>query len=89
MDSNMCKPLDLIITTIPVPPSCIRPTVAVSHGLKNEDDLTMKLIEIIDRNKIIRHCIQDGEEQHKLMDEWYFLQCAYAQYLNSDTPGLP
>jgi DNA-directed RNA polymerase beta' subunit len=34
-----------------VPPSCIRPTVAMSHGLKNEDDLTAKISEIIERNR--------------------------------------
>lgn len=47
IDSNMCKPSDMIVTCIPAPPSCIRPTVAVSHGLKNEDDLTVKLAEIV------------------------------------------
>lgn len=51
MDAEFCKPIDLLITCIPVPPSCIRPTVAMSHGLKNEDDLTAKISEIIERNK--------------------------------------
>jgi len=47
IDSTLCKPSDMIVTCIPAPPSCIRPTVAVSHGLKNEDDLTVKLAEIV------------------------------------------
>jgi len=51
MDSELCKPIDMMITSVPAPPSCIRPTVAVSHGLKNEDDLTMKIAEIIVRNQ--------------------------------------
>ena len=50
MESELCKPIDMMITSVPAPPSCIRPTVAVSHGLKNEDDLTMKIAEIIVRN---------------------------------------
>jgi DNA-directed RNA polymerase beta' subunit len=54
MDSSMCKPSDLLITCIPAPPSCIRPTVAVSHGLKNEDDLTVKIAEIVQRNNIVK-----------------------------------
>ena len=57
MDSTLCKPADLIIKFMPAPPSCIRPTVAVSHGLKNEDDLTMKLAEIVERNKMIEQGI--------------------------------
>ena len=28
-------------------------------------------------------------EPHKLMEEWFLLQCTVAQYLNADTPGLP
>jgi DNA-directed RNA polymerase beta' subunit len=47
MDGDLCKPEDMIITCIPTPPSCIRPTVAVNHGMKNEDDLTIKLAEIV------------------------------------------
>jgi DNA-directed RNA polymerase III subunit RPC1 len=30
MDQQYCRPSDLIITHIPVPPSCIRPSVAVT-----------------------------------------------------------
>lgn len=28
-------------------------------------------------------------EPHKLIEEWFLLQCTVAQYLNADTPGLP
>ena len=73
MDSEMCKPIDMMITAVPTPPSCIRPTVAVSHGLKNEDDLTMKIAEIIVRNQQIRQGIADGLEPSKLMEDWYLL----------------
>jgi DNA-directed RNA polymerase III subunit RPC1 len=73
MDSELCKPVDMIVTSIPVPPSCIRPTVQVSHGMKNEDDLTVKLAEIVERNKLVRSGIEDGMETHKLMEEWFLL----------------
>jgi DNA-directed RNA polymerase III subunit RPC1 len=73
MDPDLCLPSDLIVKFIPVPPSCIRPTVAVSHGMKNEDDLTIKIAEIVERNRIIMQGITDGLEPHKLIDEWYLL----------------
>jgi DNA-directed RNA polymerase III subunit RPC1 len=57
MDPDLCKPADMMITHIPAPPACIRPTVPVSHGLKNEDDLTMSLSAIIARNEIVREGI--------------------------------
>jgi DNA-directed RNA polymerase beta' subunit len=47
MDPRYCRPSDLIITHIPVPPSCIRPSVAVSQNTTNEDDLTIKLAEVL------------------------------------------
>jgi len=49
MDSNVCKPEDLIFTSIPVPPNCIRPTV-LQGDRKNEDDLTAKICKILKRN---------------------------------------
>lgn len=47
MKKELCRPVDFMITSIPVPPSCIRPSVAMQFGLKNEDDLTCKISEII------------------------------------------
>ena len=47
MDIELCRPVDLIITHIPVPPSCIRPSVPVSENTTNEDDLTIKLAEVL------------------------------------------
>jgi len=38
---------------MPAPPVCIRPSVAVTATIKNEDDLTVKLAEIIATNKEI------------------------------------
>ena len=39
---------ELILTHIPVPPCCIRPSVAMGVGAgSNEDDLTVILSEIV------------------------------------------
>ena len=89
MDEAHCKPVDLMITSIPVPPCCIRPTVAMSHGLKSEDDLTAQMSDIIWRNQEIRRLIDQGVDSSKLNNEWFHLQCSVAQYFNSETPGLP
>jgi DNA-directed RNA polymerase III subunit RPC1 len=53
MNPQFCRPIDLLIFQLPVPPLCIRPSVAVSQTVKNEDDLTVKLSEIIFFNKEI------------------------------------
>jgi DNA-directed RNA polymerase III subunit RPC1 len=60
MDQTICRPSDLIITHIPVPPSCIRPSVAVSQDTSNEDDLTIKLVEILQLNANLKKSLQEG-----------------------------
>mmetsp|Transcript_29477 Transcript_29477/g.44737 ORF Transcript_29477/g.44737 Transcript_29477/m.44737 type:complete len:286 (-) Transcript_29477:3384-4241(-) len=76
MNKDLCRPTDLILTAIPVPPSCIRPTVAVGMGKTNEDDLTMKIREIVERNKSIELGIAEGLEPHRLFEEHYLLSCS-------------
>jgi len=38
---------------LPAPPVCIRPSVSVTQTVKNEDDLTVKIAEIVYYNKEI------------------------------------
>ena len=51
MDGENASPIDLLIKYIPVPPLPIRPTVTMSLEGTNEDDLTIKLREMIYVNK--------------------------------------
>lgn len=62
MNPKFVKPKDLIITQILVPPVCIRPTVELSNGKTNEDDLTIKIYEILRANKTIRKLIEEGKD---------------------------
>ena len=78
MNSKFCRPIDLLIFQLPVPPLCIRPSVAVSQTVKNEDDLTVKLSEIIFFNKEITQAIQRGYATNKLIENWNMLQWTIA-----------
>jgi len=89
MNSEYGKPIDMILTHLPVPPICIRPSVNVTDEVTNEDDLTVKLGEIVQLNSILKVDIQQGLPMNKLMDDWNLLQYTVAQYINSETPGLP
>ena len=53
MDADLMSPCDLIINYIPVPPSCIRPTVKQQDST-NEDDLTAKMMDFISLNVQIK-----------------------------------
>lgn len=73
MDPQYCRPSDLLITHIPVPPSCIRPSVPVTQNTTNEDDLTIKLVEILQLNSNIKLAISEGQPPNKLMEDWLLL----------------
>lgn len=39
--------MDLLTTVMPSPPNIIRPSVVLSNAMSNEDDLTVKLKNIL------------------------------------------
>ncbi len=54
----------------------------------NEDDLTVKLTEIIWANQLIHAALQTGKGIQLMMEQWEFLQLSIALYINSETPGV-
>lgn len=82
------RPEDYIWQYISVPPSCIRPSVA-QEGATNEDDLTVKLAEIIWANQLINAALMKGQGVQLMMEQWEFLGLSVALYINSETPGIP
>ncbi|CAJ0937344.1 unnamed protein product, partial [Mesorhabditis belari] len=83
-------PQDLLLTRIPVPPVCIRPSVAseVKAGT-TEDDLTMKLSEIFLINDVLRKHKRDGAPSKTVHETWEHLQIQCALYINAEVSGLP
>ncbi|CAI8603101.1 unnamed protein product [Vicia faba] len=77
------KPEKLIITNIAVPPIVIRPSV-IMDGVSNENDITVKLKEIIKVNACLG---QESGESSKFQENWLMLQFHVAQYINSDVKG--
>jgi hypothetical protein len=55
----------------------------------NEDDITMKLMQIIEVNNVLRQGLEKGLAITNLMENWDFLQLQCALYINSELPGIP
>ncbi|KAJ7929053.1 hypothetical protein B0H13DRAFT_1965408 [Mycena leptocephala] len=81
------RPEEFIWQYISVPPVCIRPSVA-QDGASTEDDLTVKLGEIVFTNALIKQGISKGSPTPQFMEQWEFLQVCVAMYVNSETPGI-
>ncbi|TRY75843.1 hypothetical protein TCAL_12658 [Tigriopus californicus] len=90
MDSESARPEDMILTRISVPPLCIRPSVVsdLKSGT-NEDDVTMKLTEIVFLNDVIMKHRQSGATTKMIQDDWDFLQLQCALHFNSQLSGIP
>ncbi|MCJ1475052.1 hypothetical protein MMC13_003712 [Lambiella insularis] len=72
---------------LPAPPVCIRPSVQ-GDGASTEDDLTVKLTDIVNISNLIREGLKNGQPVSTIMEQWDFLQVQVAMYVNSDVPGL-
>lgn len=56
---------------------------------RNEDDITMKLTEIIFLNDVVKKHRATGAKMQMMMEDWDFLQLQCALYINSETSGIP
>lgn len=90
MNADLSKPSDLILTRLLVPPNCIRPSVIsdLKSGT-NEDDLTMKLSEILLINDFISKHHSSGAKAQMIQEDWEWLQLHCALFINSETSGIP
>ncbi|XP_062502473.1 DNA-directed RNA polymerase III subunit RPC1-like isoform X2 [Corticium candelabrum] len=82
-------PTSLILTRLLVPPACIRPSVAADSAGTNEDDVTVKLSEILFLNDVIRKHRSSGAKMQMIMEDWDYLQLQCALYINSEMSGVP
>ncbi|GMH93134.1 hypothetical protein TrST_g13733 [Triparma strigata] len=89
LDPLIGRPENLLLVNLLVPPVPIRPSVAMDvGGGSNEDDLTVKLQEIIDVNIALKLALTKGAPHKTILEEWDFLQLQIAQYINGEMPGL-
>lgn len=84
------RPEKLLVTSIPVPPIAIRPSVFVDGGtMSNENDITERLKRIIHSNASLHQEMSDPSPYNKSLSPWIDLQMEVAQYINSDVRGVP
>ncbi|EDR26493.1 DNA-directed RNA polymerase III subunit RPC1, putative [Entamoeba dispar SAW760] len=87
-DPDNAPPENMILTSVPVPPIAIRPSVAMDGGnASNEDDLTTQLKEIMECNDRIKEMIKRGASPYQYYDSWDQLTIAVSMFINSDLPG--
>ncbi|CAD7969328.1 unnamed protein product, partial [Amoebophrya sp. A25] len=86
---NIERPCSLFLTSQPVPPGPIRPTVNAGN-CTNDDDLTHQIGKIFYGDSIIRGDMKDGTSPTvHIYDLWRDVQTECARSVNSTVAGLP
>lgn len=80
------SPLDMLVSSIVVPPVCVRPSGGGGATVPREDDITAQLNEIL----ICSNALKDGaNDVAKYAEMWDQLQIRVARLLDAQMPGFP
>ncbi|CAI8497078.1 unnamed protein product [Hanseniaspora opuntiae] len=88
-DEDYSRPEWMLLTVLPVPPPCVRPSVAFNESQRGEDDLTYKLGDILKANINVQKLEIEGAPQHVIHDFEKLLQYHVATYMDNDIAGQP
>ncbi|MBS7610827.1 DNA-directed RNA polymerase subunit A' [Candidatus Bathyarchaeota archaeon] len=88
-DPSLARPEWAILQVLPVPPVYVRPSITLETGIRSEDDLTHKLVDIIRINERLKEAIASGAPtviREELSD---LLQYHVTTYIDNETSGIP
>ncbi len=89
IDTKVARPEWMVLTVLPVPPVTVRPSITLESGVRSEDDLTHKLVDIIRINQRLAENIEAGAPHLIVEDLWELLQYHVTTYLDNDVSGVP
>ncbi len=89
INPEVARPEWMILTVLPIPPVCVRPSITLDSGVRSEDDMTHKLVDIIRINQRLRENIEAGAPQLIVEDLWELLQYHVTTYFNNEVSGIP
>jgi len=89
INPEAARPEWMVLTTLPVPPVTVRPSITLESGDRAEDDLTHKLVDILRINQRLRENRDGGSPQLIVEDLWELLQYHISTYFDNQTSGIP
>ena len=89
LDPSHSHPKNMILQSILIPPPIIRPSVMVSEGsrARGQDDLTMRIVEIIKQNEILKRALENEIADDKIRDIYDKLNTDVATYMHNTPRG--
>jgi DNA-directed RNA polymerase subunit A' len=79
----------MVLQVLPVPPVYVRPSITLESGIRSEDDLTHKLVDIIRINQRLKENMDAGAPTLIIQDLSELLQYHVTTYFNNEASGIP
>lgn len=89
LNHQFSRPEWTIMNVLPVPPVSVRASITLESGVRSEDDLTHKLVDIIRINQRLKENIEAGAPQLIVEDLWELLQYHVTTYMDNEVAGIP
>jgi len=88
-DPKYARPEWMILQVLPVPPVYVRPSITLESGIRSEDDLTHKLVDIIRINERLKENLEAGAPTLIIQDLTELLEYHVTTYFNNESSGIP
>jgi len=89
LDPEHARPDWFILQVMPIPPPPVRPSVSFDASTRSEDDLTVKLMEIVRTNKNLQRQEQNGAPAHVVDEFAELLQYHIMTFMDNTVAGQP
>ncbi|MHA1684950.1 MAG: DNA-directed RNA polymerase subunit A' [Candidatus Heimdallarchaeaceae archaeon] len=89
INPKYARPEWMVLWVLPVPPVSVRPSITLENGIRSEDDLTHKLVDIIRINQRLLENREAGAPQLIVEDLWELLQYHVSTYFDNEISGIP
>ena len=88
-DPETARPEWFVLQVLPVPPVTVRPSIILETGIRSEDDLTHKLVDIIRVNQRLKESKEAGTPPLIVQDLVDLLQYHVTTYFDNEVSGIP
>jgi len=88
-DPEHARPEWMILQVLPVPPVYVRPSITLESGIRSEDDLTHKLVDVIRINERLKENLEAGAPTLIIQDLTELLEYHVTTYFNNESSGIP
>ncbi len=88
-DYKATRPEWFILQVLPVPPLGVRPSITLESGIRSEDDLTHKIVDILRVNQRVKESKESGTPPLIVQDLVDLLQYHVTTYFDNEVSGIP